>query len=131
MGVVYKARQVSLGRMVAVKIILGGQFVDKKIIQRFRAEVTAAALLQHPNIVQVHEVGMHAGQHFFSMEYVEGQNLAQLVGTRPLLPKKAGAILYHLLTARSPFQGAGGDEPVALALHIKPRTLQMPSRPRV
>ncbi len=93
MGVVYRARQLSLGRIVAVKMILAGQFVDKKVIQRFRGEVTAAALLQHPNIVSVHEVGIHAGQHFFSMEYVEGQNLTQLVGDRPLPPKKAAHYL--------------------------------------
>src|SRR5439155_15886597 len=93
MGVVYKARQLSLGRIVAVKMILAGQFVDKKVIQRFRGEVTAAALLQHPNIVPVHEVGLHAGQHFFSMDYVEGQSLAQLVCNRPLPPTKAAHYL--------------------------------------
>src|SRR5947208_11259171 len=99
MGVVYKARQLSLGRIVAVKMILAGQFVDKKVIQRFRGEVTAAALLQHPNIVSVHEVGIHAGQHFFSMEYVEGQSLAQLVGNRPLPPTKAAHYLKLIAEA--------------------------------
>src|SRR5437867_3052446 len=93
MGVVYKARQLSLGRIVAVKMILAGQFVDKKVIQRFQAEVTTAALLQHPNIVPVHEVGLHAGQHYFSMEYVEGQSLARLVGHRPLPSTKAAHYL--------------------------------------
>ncbi|HXP62689.1 MAG TPA: serine/threonine-protein kinase [Dongiaceae bacterium] len=99
MGVVYKARQLSLGRMVAVKMVLAGQFVDKKVIQRFRGEVTTAALLQHPNIVPVHEVGMHAGQPFFSMDYVEGQNLGQLVGNRPLSPKKAARYLKLIAEA--------------------------------
>src|SRR5580765_1746684 len=99
MGVVYKARQVSLGRIVAVKMVLAGQFVDRKVIQRFQGEVTTAALLQHPNIVPVHEVGMHAGQPFFSMEYVEGQNLAQLVGNRPLQPKKAAQYLKQIAEA--------------------------------
>src|SRR5947208_386960 len=99
MGVVYKARQVSLGRVVAVKMILAGQFVDKKVIQRFRGEVTTAALLRHPNIVPVHEVGMHGGQHFFSMEYVEGQSLAQLVGNRPLPPTKAAHYLKLIAEA--------------------------------
>src|SRR5438034_9740711 len=89
MGVVYRARQLSLDRVVAVKMILAGQFASKQIIQRFRGEVTAAALLQHPNIVAIHDVGIQDGQHYFSMDYVEGQNLSQLVGNRPLPPAKA------------------------------------------
>lgn len=89
MGVVYKARQISLGRIVAVKMILAGQFASKQIAQRFKSEAIAAAVLHHSNIVAVHEVGVHEGQHFFSMDYVEGQNLAQLVGNRPLPAGKA------------------------------------------
>jgi serine/threonine protein kinase len=90
MGVVYKARQIGLNRTVAVKMILAGQFASKQVAQRFKSEAGAAAVLQHPNIVAVHEVGVHDAQHFFSMDYVEGQNLAQLVGNRPLLPQQAG-----------------------------------------
>src|SRR5436305_3331562 len=89
MGVVYRARHLKLERIVAVKMILAGQFASKQIIQRFRGEVTAAALLQHPNIVAIHDVGIHDGQHYFSMDYVEGQNLSQLVGSRPLPAAKA------------------------------------------
>ena len=89
MGIVYKARQVSLGRNVALKMILAGQFAAKEFVQRFRGEAVAAAILQHPNIVAVHEVGIHENQHFFSMDYVEGRNLAQLVGNRPLPPREA------------------------------------------
>jgi len=89
MGVVYRARHLKLERIVAVKMILAGQFASKQIIQRFRGEVTAAALLQHPNIVAIHDVGIQDGQHYFSMEYVEGQNLSQLVANRPLPPAKA------------------------------------------
>jgi WD40 repeat protein/tRNA A-37 threonylcarbamoyl transferase component Bud32 len=89
MGVVYKARQKSLNRIVAIKMILAGQFASKQIAQRFKSEAGAAAILQHPSIVAVHEVGVHDGQHFFSMDYVEGQNLSQLVGNRPLAPQKA------------------------------------------
>src|SRR5215470_4119028 len=99
MGVVYKARQLSVGRIVAVKMILAGQFVDKKVIQRFQGEVTTAALLRHPSIVAVHEVGMHAGQPFFSMDYVGGQNLAQLVGIRPLPARKAARYVKLLAEA--------------------------------
>ncbi len=93
MGVVYRAWQPRLQRVVALKMILAGQFASKQIIQRFRGEVTAAALLQHPNIVAIHDVGIHDGQHYFSMDYVEGQNLSQIVGSRPLPPAKAARYL--------------------------------------
>jgi eukaryotic-like serine/threonine-protein kinase len=99
MGVVFKARQRSLNRIVAVKVILGGRFAGKQLIQRFRGEVMAAALLQHPNIVAVLEVGMHQGQHFFSMNYVEGQNLAELLGNRPLPSQKAARYMQKIAEA--------------------------------
>jgi len=89
MGVVYKARQRNLGRIVAVKMILAGPFAGKEFVQRFRTESAAAAILQHPNIVAIHDVGVHEGQHYFSMDYVDGPNLAQRVGQQPLPPKKA------------------------------------------
>lgn len=89
MGVVYRARQRSLGRTVALKLIVGGQLATREFVHRFRAEAAAAAGLQHPNIVAIHEVGIHEGNHFFSMDYVEGQNLAQLVGFQPLPAQKA------------------------------------------
>ncbi len=99
MGVVYKARQRSLNRIVAVKVILAGRFAGKQLIQRFRGEVTAAAVLQHPNIVAVHEVGFHEGQHFFSMNFIEGQNLAELVGNRPLSAERAARYLRQIAEA--------------------------------
>ena len=91
MGAVYKARQRSLNRVVAVKMILSAQFAGKQFGQRFRNEAAAAAILQHPNIVAIHDVGVQDGQQFFSMNYVEGQNLAQLVGNRPLPPARSCA----------------------------------------
>src|SRR6185436_357081 len=83
MGVVYRARHLKLERIVALKMILTGQFASKQVIQRFRGEVAAAALLQHPNIVAIHDVGIHDDQHYFTMDYVAGQNLSQLVGNLP------------------------------------------------
>src|SRR5687767_6622183 len=71
MGVVYKARQVSLGRIVAVKMILSGQFASAAEMQRFRAEARATAALQHPGIVSIHEVGEYEGLLYFSMDFVD------------------------------------------------------------
>ncbi len=93
MGIVYKARQTSLNRIVAVKMILTGQFASEADVRRFRTEAEAAANLQHPNIVAIHEIGEHEGQHYFSMDYVEGKNLAQTVAEAPMSAIEAARLV--------------------------------------
>src|SRR6516165_208883 len=83
MGVVYKARQVRLKRLVALKMIRSQLHVRPRQLDRFRVEVQAVAKLQHPNIVQIHEVGECDGHPFYSMELVEGGNLAQAIAGKP------------------------------------------------
>src|SRR5438552_3469480 len=81
MGIVYRARQLSLDRIIAVKMLLFGPLSSPEFVKRFRAEASTAASLQHPNIVAIHEVGVHQGQQFFAMDFVEGQSLAKLISS--------------------------------------------------
>ena len=89
MGVVYRARQTDLDRVVAVKMILSSRLASRDDVRRFYAEAKAAAAVKHPNIVGIHEVGQVHGQHYFAMDYVDGQSLAQLRRCSPLPCDKA------------------------------------------
>jgi eukaryotic-like serine/threonine-protein kinase len=99
MGIVYRARQKSLNRIVAVKMLLFGEFSSDAFVRRFKAEAEAAAALQHPNIVAIHEVGEHDGQRYFSMQYVEGRSLADVVREGPLPSREAARLLRILSEA--------------------------------
>ena len=79
MGVVYRARQLSLDRQVAVKLILAGQLATRESLDRFRLEAQSAARLHHPGIVRIYEIGEFETQNFYSMELIDGESLAECV----------------------------------------------------
>jgi eukaryotic-like serine/threonine-protein kinase len=99
MGVVYKARQVSLNRIVALKMILAGEFAGPVQLARFRTEAEAVARLQHPHIVQIFECGDHDGLPYFSLEYVNGGNLAQWTNAVPQPPRESARLVETLARA--------------------------------
>lgn len=99
MGVVFKARQLALDRLVAVKLLLAGAYSSESMLQRFRLEAAAAARLQHPNIVPIHDYGECDGQPYYVMDLVPGRNLAQVCDGRPLNPSRAATILRELADA--------------------------------
>jgi eukaryotic-like serine/threonine-protein kinase len=99
MGKVYKARQISLNRLVAVKTIRTDELPSENDVRRFQAEAKAAAGLDHPSIVPVYEVGQHEGEHYFSMGYVEGQSLSHRIAESPLPPREAARIMAQVAEA--------------------------------
>src|SRR5215468_7312600 len=128
MGVVYKARQSSLKRIVAVKTIRAGELARESEIVRFRTEAEAAAQLQHPNIVAIHEIGEDRGRHYFSMDFVDGKNLAQIAGGRPVATKTAAEWLKTIAQAVQYAHQRG-----VLHRDLKPQNIMVDSagRPRV
>ena len=99
MGVVFRARQRSLKRIVALKLLIGGAHASAAFKRRFRQEAELAARLQHPNIVPIFEVGEHEGQPFFSMEFVDGPDLARLTRERSLTPPQAAEYVAAVAVA--------------------------------
>jgi serine/threonine protein kinase/Tfp pilus assembly protein PilF len=99
MGVVYQARQVPLKRPVALKMILAGAYASPKELSRFRTEAEAVARLQHPNIVQIYEVGQYKGLPYFSLELIEGKSLDQKIAGKPQPPRAAAQLVEVLAHA--------------------------------
>jgi hypothetical protein len=107
MGVVYEARQLDLDRVVALKVIRAGDHAGPDERARFRQEGLAAARLQHPNIVQVFDVGEHAGIPFLALEFVPGGSLAHRLAGRPLPPPSAARLVELMALAVQHAHDAG------------------------
>jgi eukaryotic-like serine/threonine-protein kinase len=99
MGVVYKARDEKLNRLVAIKMILGGTDANEAVLQRFQREAEAVAKLQHPNIVQIFGLGEADGCPYFALEFVPGTTLAEKVGKEPQVPTFAATMVETLARA--------------------------------
>jgi eukaryotic-like serine/threonine-protein kinase len=128
MGIVYKARQVKLDRIVALKTLLLGAQASPEAVRRFQVEVLAAASLQHPNIVAIHEVGYRDGQHYFTMDFVNGPTLAALAQGKPLPAQRAARYLQAIAEAIQYAHGRG-----ILHRDLKPSNvlIDQDDRPRV
>jgi hypothetical protein len=96
MGVVYRARQVALGRDVALKMLLHAGHTEQEGFGRFRTEAESLARLKHPGIVAIHEIGELSGLPFFAMEWCEGGSLDRKLGGKPMPPKEAAALVQEI-----------------------------------
>ena len=99
MGVVFEARQLSLKRTVALKMLLCSSFASRDFVQRFHTEAEAAARLDHANIVPIYEIGHHEGQHYFSMKFIDGLSLAQELRHKTFPPRRAAELVAKIARA--------------------------------
>ena len=107
MGIVFKARQTSLNRLVALKMILSRQLAGDEEVKRFKSEAEAAAKLDHPGIVPIFEIGEHEGQHYFSMGFVEGKSLQDELRDGPVSPREAAEVCHQVAEAIAFAHGQG------------------------
>src|ERR1039458_7045446 len=126
MGVVYKARQPRLNRLVALKIIAPGREKDPAFAGRFEKEAQALARLSHPNIVTVHDFGEAGGMYYLLMEFVDGVTLRQLLATSRISPREALAIVPQICDALQFAHDLG-----IVHRDIKPENILMDRRGRV
>ena len=106
-GVVYLARDVNLHRLVAIKMILGGQYTHPAAQARFLVEAEAVAMLSHPCIVQVYEFGRYLDQPFFALEYIDGGSLATRIRTHSFSSREATQLMLQLAEAMSAAHAKG------------------------
>jgi WD40 repeat protein len=99
MGTVFKARQVPLNRVVALKLISAGVLASQDLVKRFKSEAELAAGLNHANIVAIHEIGEQEGQHYFSMTFIDGPTLGEALGRKPIPTKQAARLLVTIARA--------------------------------
>jgi serine/threonine protein kinase/WD40 repeat protein len=107
MGIVYKARQLGLNRLVALKMLLSAAPVTPESLARFRIEAETLGRLQHPNIVRIYEIGEHEGLPYFVMEYIDGPSLAQQMAGMPQPPRAAAYLVEILARAMSAVHRCG------------------------
>jgi WD40 repeat protein/tetratricopeptide (TPR) repeat protein len=125
MGIVYKARQVALNRLVAIKMILTGAHASEQEIHRFRSEAETIARLRHPHIVQIHEVGEIGGRLFCVLEFAEGGTLTQQLAGTPLPPREAACLVEKLADALQAAHDAN-----IIHRDLKPQNVLLASRGR-
>ncbi len=107
MGVVYRARDVRLGRIVAIKTLAEAHYAERDQVERFLDEARAVARLHHPNIVGIHAIGEHDGGPYLSLEYVDGGSLASRLAAGPMAPRPAAQLVETLATAIDAAHRAG------------------------
>jgi serine/threonine-protein kinase len=124
MGVVYEAEQISLGRRMALKVLPFAGVLDERQLTRFRNEARAAASLNHPNVVGVHSVGTERGVHYYAMEFIEGQTLAQVIAER-----RPSSLVIEQRRPSSPLPQAGEGPGVRAAARGTDPTVSLADSP--